>query len=309
MLVAWRLVQQLVGPANAPLQCHCAAARRRRGRALSLHLRLEDDIGVVCHPPDIRGAPIDIAVVTIGRQPDVSLRNKAIFGAADYQDVDVRQRERYNVSLSEMRGPACLRTTCQRRDKLTRARRHYCGCCPFRKLYPRVAMVKSAWHSISDDHAGPLDWPTIWSVLVNSEMSPRRVVICGVGLQDMPKMCLTPDDHMVEAFTADRPDRTFDISILPWCSGRDGAIANAHCSKPPSERLAIGTIIVMDEKARNGVPRKGFGNLAGQPFRRRIGRDTESGATRPSVRNIFARDFSLRRVDLPSPPCWISWSR
>jgi hypothetical protein len=28
----------------------------------------------------------------------------------------------------------------------------------------------------------------------------------------MPKMCLTPDDHMIEAFTADRPDRTFDIS-------------------------------------------------------------------------------------------------
>jgi hypothetical protein len=25
-------------------------------------------------------------------------------------------------------------------------------------------------------------------------------------------MCLTPDDHMVEAFTADRPDRTFDVS-------------------------------------------------------------------------------------------------
>ena len=28
-----------------------------------------------------------------------------------------------------------------------------------------------------------------------------------------------------------------------------------------------------------------------------------SGATRPSVRNIFASVFSLRRVDLPSPPC------
>jgi hypothetical protein len=28
-----------------------------------------------------------------------------------------------------------------------------------------------------------------------------------------------------------------------------------------------------------------------------------------SVRNLFARVFSLRRVDLPSPPCWISWSR
>ena len=88
--------------------------------------------------------------------------------------------------------------------------------CPFRKLYPRVAMVKSAQHSISDDDAAALDWPPIWSVLVNSEMSPRRVVICGVCLQDLPKMCLTPDDHMVEAFTADRPDRTFDVSILPW---------------------------------------------------------------------------------------------
>src|SRR6187551_2585276 len=65
----------------------------------------------------------------------------------------------------------------------------------------------------SDDDVAPLDWPTIWSVLVNSEMSPRRVVIRGVCLQDLPKMCLTPDDHMVEAFTADRPDRTFDISI------------------------------------------------------------------------------------------------
>jgi hypothetical protein len=65
--------------------------------------------------------------------------------------------------------------------------------CPFRKLYPRVAMVKFAQHSISDDDAAPLDWPTIWSVLVNSEMSPRRVVICGVCLEDLPQMCLTPE--------------------------------------------------------------------------------------------------------------------
>src|SRR5947208_2644031 len=100
--------------------------------------------------------------------------------------------------------------------------------CPFRKLDPRVAMVKSAQYSISDDDAAPFDRPTIWSVLVNSEMRSRRVIICGVCLQDLPKMCLTPDDHMSEAFTADRPDRTFDVSILPWCSGRDGAIANAH---------------------------------------------------------------------------------
>ena len=63
-----------------------------------------------------------------------------------------------------------------RRDVLT---------CPFRKLYPRIAMVKSAEHSISDDDAAALDWPTIWSILVNSEMSPRCVVICGVCISIM----------------------------------------------------------------------------------------------------------------------------
>src|ERR1700756_1873669 len=88
-------------------------------------------------------------------------------------------------------------------------------------------MVKSAQHSLSDDDAAALDWPTIWSVLVNSEMSPRHVVICGVCLEDLPKMCLTPDDHMVEAFTADRPDRTFDVSILSdYCQEK------ARCPSP-----------------------------------------------------------------------------
>ena len=95
-------------------------------------------------------------------------------------------------------------------------------------------MVKSAQHGISDDDAAPLDWPTIWSVLVNSEMRPRRVVIGDVCLQDLPKMCLTPDDHMIEAFTADRPDRTFDISILP---GDRGAMGRSRMPIARSRRV------------------------------------------------------------------------
>jgi hypothetical protein len=34
-----------------------------------------------------------------------------------------------------------------------------------------------------------------------------------------------------------------------------------------------------------------------------------SGATRPVARNVFANVFSLRRLTLPSPPCWSSWIR
>jgi len=73
-----------------------------------------------------------------------------------------------------------------------------------------VRWAGGPWPGTAASHHAPQD-----RTLVNSEMSPRRVVICGVCLQDLPKMCLTPDDHMVEAFTADRPDRTFYVSILP----------------------------------------------------------------------------------------------
>ena len=35
----------------------------------------------------------------------------------------------------------------------------------------------------------------------------------GSCVHELPKMCFTPDDHMIDVFTADRPDRAFDVSI------------------------------------------------------------------------------------------------
>ena len=106
--------------------------------------------------------------------------------------------------------------------------------CPFRKLYPRVAMVKSAQHGISDDDAAPLDWPTVWSVLVNSEMSPRRVVICGVCLRTC-RRCASP-----QMITWSRHSRRIDPierSTYPFCHGDRGAMGRSRMPIARSRRV------------------------------------------------------------------------
>jgi hypothetical protein len=58
-------------------------------------------------------------------------------------------------------------------------------------------------------------------------MGPRRVVIRSVFLQDAPKMGLA-HDHVVKTLTSDRANCALDISVLPWRSRRDRAVANAY---------------------------------------------------------------------------------
>ena len=64
---------------------------------------------------------------------------------------------------------------------------------------------------------------------------------------------------MVQAFAPDGTNDAFDITVLPWGSRCGRTISNAHCPKPPGEHLAIGTLIVANEKDWSGTPGKGFG--------------------------------------------------
>ena len=48
-------------------------------------------------------------------------------------------------------------------------------------------------------------------------------------------MGLAPHDHVVKTLTSDRADRALDITVLPWRSRRDRAVANAHRPNPPRE--------------------------------------------------------------------------
>ena len=88
-------------------------------------------------------------------------------------------------------------------------------------------------------------------------------------------MGLAPHDHVVKTLTSDRADCALDISILPWRSRCDRAVANAHRPTPLREHLAISAVIVADEKGRRRVPGKGFGDLVGQPLSCRVRGDAD----------------------------------
>jgi hypothetical protein len=94
-------------------------------------------------------------------------------------------------------------------------------------------MVKSAQDVASDDAAAALNRSAMWGIFLQAEMGPCRVVIRSVFLQHAPKMGPAPHDHVVKTLTSDRANCALDISVLPWRSRRDRAVANARRSLCP----------------------------------------------------------------------------
>jgi len=136
-------------------------------------------------------------------------------------------------------------------------------------------MVKSTQDVAGDDAAAALNGPAMWGILLQAEMSPCLIVIESIFLQDTLKMGLAPHDHVVKTLTSDRADCALDISVLPWRSRGDRAVANAHRPNPPREYLAISAVIVAYEKGRGRIPWKGFGDLVGQPMCCRVRGDAD----------------------------------
>ncbi len=75
--------------------------------------------------------------------------------------------------------------------------------CPYRTLYPDVAVVQSANQRNGDDASDMLDRAGFGSVLAQCEVRPRLVVIAGVGVENPAQMVFTPDDDVVQALVAD----------------------------------------------------------------------------------------------------------
>lgn len=60
--------------------------------------------------------------------------------------------------------------------------------------------MKSVQDGVGDDHAMAFDWSVVGSILVETEVSSRGVIVSNVCTQNAPKMCGAPHDHMVETF-------------------------------------------------------------------------------------------------------------
>ena len=65
------------------------------------------------------------------------------------------------------------------------------------------------------DAAHVLDGAMDRSVFVERPMSPQLVVVGGILRQNPAQVRFAQDNHMVGAFTSDRPDQPFGEAVLP----------------------------------------------------------------------------------------------
>jgi len=85
-------------------------------------------------------------------------------------------------------------------------------------------------------------------------------------LKQMPKMPLAKYDDMIEAFSSDRTDQPFTITVLRWRSWRGWAIWNAHCPETPDEDVTVDTIPIANEIAWPQFPAINLHQLPTYPF-------------------------------------------
>jgi hypothetical protein len=85
------------------------------------------------------------------------------------------------------------------------------------------------------------EWPnrlhvtTKRGVLLERKMGSDAIVIVGIGSEDLAQMGLAQDQDMVQAFSPDRADEPFSVSVLPgWArcgwSVSDVLVTSTHIS-------------------------------------------------------------------------------
>src|SRR3984957_12287152 len=103
-----------------------------------------------------------------------------------------------------------------------------------------------------------------------SLLSERCVRVGRVRSQQMAKMPLAEHDNVVKTFPPDRTDRPFTIPVLPRRSPGGWPIPNAHRPKAADEDFTVDGVAVTNDVSRCCVPTIGLGELAQNPFRRRV---------------------------------------
>ena len=94
-------------------------------------------------------------------------------------------------------------------------------------------MMKAAHLRNSDDlisFARQFCRPGNWTVLSERVMSAAAIVVFRICFKDAPQMAFANNDHMIQAFSPDRPNYTFDIDVLPWRLLGNDVLTNAHLS-------------------------------------------------------------------------------
>src|ERR1700676_3772157 len=99
--------------------------------------------------------------------------------------------------------------------------------------------------------------------------------VLGVRFQNAAQMHLAQYNDVVQTFPPDRSDQPFGKAILPGRGRCNRFVSNAHGAQSACDDGAIDPIAITDHVTRSPVPRKSLGDLACDPFRRRVGCDVD----------------------------------
>jgi hypothetical protein len=116
----------------------------------------------------------------------------------------------------------------------------------------------------------PLDQARTGRVLPERDMSPHLVIVGGVSHKNSSKVVCVERDQIIRALAPERSDQAFSMSVLPRRAVRGRLVPDPHGAHPSLEGTAKCSVVVAVEIFGRRVPGKCFGELAGQPLRRRV---------------------------------------
>ena len=86
---------------------------------------------------------------------------------------------------------------------------------------------------------GPLNWPAVWCILVEREVSARPVIVREVAGQGAAQVLFAQDDDMIETLAPDRADEPLREGILPRTVRRGLDFTDANALHTFAERMAV----------------------------------------------------------------------
>src|SRR5260370_6711400 len=126
--------------------------------------------------------------------------------------------------------------------------------CAYHLCHPDVFVMESTEKGDGRERSSDLHGTAKRGVLSECKMGTGAIVIVGVGSEDPVQMGLAQDQDMVQAFSPDRADEPFYVSVLPGRAGRSWSVADAHRPDPLPDDDTVGAISIADEVAGRLVP-------------------------------------------------------
>jgi hypothetical protein len=133
-----------------------------------------------------------------------------------------------------------------------------------------VGVVEPAEHGYGDEfrRADELRWLGVGDrrVAVEALLRPRGVIIGLNEFGEQPfEMALVQDDHAVEQFSAESPNESFDIGILPGTVIGGPHFLDTATIEEGAHAVAVAAVVVAEEVAGLDAVGHGFAKLLHDP--------------------------------------------